>query len=79
MKLGHELDGDEYFSVRPARYVEPAACGLEDGGADAELPGGLGHGEVEVARQVAQLQIARPLPLPNQINQLMVIRRSIIS
>ena len=58
-----------YFSVRPARYVEPAAGGLEDGGADAEQPGGLGHGEVEVARQVAQLQFARPLPLPNKPDQ----------
>lgn len=57
--------------MRPARYVEPAAGGLEDGGADAEVLGGLRHGEVEVARQVAQLKIARSLPLQNERDYLL--------
>lgn len=51
--------------------MEPAAGGLEDGGADAEVLGGLRHGEVEVARQVAQLKIARSLPLQNERDYLL--------
>lgn len=54
--------------MRPARYAEPAAGGLEDGGANAEVLGGLRHAQVEVARDVAQLQVARSLPLQNEIN-----------
>jgi len=61
-----------YLPVRPASYVELTAGALEDSGTDAFL-GGLHHLEVEVARNVVQLQIARSLPLQHEITKLLLI------
>ena len=52
--------------------MELTAGALEDSGTDAFL-GGLHHQEVEVARNVVQLQIARSLPLQHEITKLLLI------
>ena len=62
-----------HLPVRPASYVELTAGALEDSGTDAEFLGSLHHREVEVARNVVQLQIARSLPLQHEITKLLLI------
>lgn len=59
-----------YLPVRPSPYVELTAGAFQHSGTDAEFLGGLDHRQVEVERNVLQLQIARSLPLQHEITKL---------
>jgi hypothetical protein len=53
--------------------MEFTAGALEDSGTDAEFLGGLHHRQVEVARNIVQLKIARSLPLQHEITKLRLV------